>query len=251
MRVLLLSDIHANIHALEAVLDDSPPGTYDQLLVLGDLVGYGASPNEVVDRIFGLTPDAVVRGNHDRVAAGIEDPHHFNQVAAEAARWTLSTLTEPNRARVEALPEGPLRISAEIEVCHGTPYDEDAYVFDMDDAHRALTRATSRICFFGHTHIPVAFSLAPAASQLDTVAPEPGAQSPTVVALAEDSRHLVNPGSIGQPRDGDPRAAYALYDTQERHIELRRVPYRVDLAQAQIVAAGLPEALARRLGVGR
>lgn len=251
MRVLLLSDIHANIEALEAVLDQSPPGTYDQLLVLGDLVGYGASPNEVVDRIFGLAPDALIRGNHDKVAAGIEEPLHFNEVAAKAARWTFSTLTESNRALIAALPEGPIRVSTEVEICHGTPYDEDVYVFNTDDALRSLTSATSRICFFGHTHLPVAFTLAPSTSQLGVVVSEPGAPAPTVVKLAGDSQHLINPGSIGQPRDGDPRAAYAMYDTSAHHIELRRVPYRVDFAQEQIVAAGLPEVLARRLGVGR
>ena len=251
MRVLLLSDIHANIEALEAVLSQSPPSTYDQLLVLGDLVGYGASPNEVVDRIFSLAPDALIRGNHDKVAAGIEQPLHFNEVAAEAARWTFSTLTESNRARIAALPEGPIQVNADVEICHGTPFDEDVYVFDTDDARRSLTSATARVCFFGHTHLPVAFSLAPSTSHLGVVAPEPGAPSPTVVTLAPDSQHLINPGSIGQPRDGDPRAAYAIYDTSAHHIELRRVPYRVDLAQEQIVAAGLPEVLARRLGVGR
>ena len=147
MRVQILSDIHSNLEALEAVLDASPPDSYDQLLVLGDLVGYGASPNEVVDRIFNLAPDAMVRGNHDKVAAGVEEPLHFNQVAAEAAHWTLDTLTPVNRARLADLAEGPIRVGEEIEICHGSPADEDTYVLDADDAERALTHAVSRISF--------------------------------------------------------------------------------------------------------
>ena len=250
MRVQILSDIHSNLEALEAVLDASPPDSYDQLLVLGDLVGYGASPNEVVDRIFNLAPDAMVRGNHDKVAAGVEEPLHFNQVAAEAAHWTLDTLTPVNRARLADLAEGPIRVGEEIEICHGSPADEDTYVFDADDAERALTHAVSRICFFGHTHLSVAYTLG-LTSQLRVTAPEPGSNAPTIVRLADEYRYLVNPGSVGQPRDGDPRAAFALYDTVAHQIELLRVPYRVDLAQEKIIAARLPESLAHRLGVGR
>ena len=251
MRVLILSDIHANIEALDAVLDESPPGAYDQLLVLGDLVGYGASPNEVVDRICSLAPDALIRGNHDKVAAGVEDPLHFNEVAAEAARWTYKTLTEANRRCLAELAEGPIQVGEEIEICHGTPYDEDVYVFDEDEALRSLASAAARICFFGHTHLPVAFTLASSTSRLEVIVPEVGAPTPTVVQVAADRRYLINPGSIGQPRDGDPRAAYAMYDASKGDVELRRVPYRVDLAQEKITDAGLPEVLARRLGVGR
>ena len=249
VRVLILSDVHSNLEALDAVLDACPPDSYDQLLVLGDLVGYGASPNEVVDRIFNLAPTAIVRGNHDRVAAGIEKPLHFNHVAAEAARWTVDTLTQVNRARLADLAEGPIRVGG-IEICHGSPQDEDTYVFDTNEARRSLAHAVTRICFFGHTHLSVAFAL-DSTSQLRVTAPEVGSPTPTIVRLADDCRYLLNPGSAGQPRDGDPRAAYALYDTTARHVELRRVPYRVDRAQEKIRAAGLPESLAQRLSVGR
>lgn len=251
MRALILSDIHANIDALEAVLAEMAGDTYDQLLVLGDLVGYGASPNEVVDRIFELSPDILIRGNHDKVAAGIEDPVHFNAVAAEAARWTHDTLTEANRKRVAELPVGPVQIGDEIEICHGTPYDEDVYVFDNDDAIRALASAGCRLCFFGHTHLPVVFSIASNPPKLDVLTPELGAPQPTVIHLDPDRRYLINPGSVGQPRDGDPRAVYGLYDSKEDCVELRRVAYRVDMAQEKITSAGLPDPLARRLGVGR
>ena len=225
---------------------------YDRLLVLGDLVGYGASPNEVVDRVYELAPDVVIRGNHDKVAAGIEEPEHFIPIAAEAARWTYETLSESNRTRVAELPIGPVQVTEEIEICHGTPYDEDVYVFDHEDAISALASASGRLCFFGHTHIPVVFSTtSKTAEQLDVVTPEIGAPDPTVIQLDPNRRYLINPGSVGQPRDGDPRAAYGIYDDGESRVELRRVPYRVDLAQAKIIAAGLPDVLARRLGVGR
>ena len=147
MRSLILSDIHSNIEALDAVLDVVPRDTYDQLLVLGDLVGYGASPNEVVDRIYDLEPDVLIRGNHDKVASGVESPHQFNQVAAEAATWTLDRLTDANRERLASLPAGPAAVDEIIEVCHGTPFDEDVYVFDEDDARKALAAASRRVCF--------------------------------------------------------------------------------------------------------
>ena len=249
MDVLILSDVHSNLEALDAVLEACPPESYDQLLVLGDLVGYGASPNEVVDRIFNLAPTAIIRGNHDKVAAGIEEPLHFNHVAAEAARWTVNTLTPVNRAQLADLAEGPIRVGG-IEICHGSPQDEDTYVFDTNEARRSLAHAATRICFFGHTHLSVAFAL-DSTSQLRVTAPEVGSPTPTIVRLADDCHYLVNPGSAGQLRDGDPRAAYALYDTTARHVELRRVPYRVDRAQEKIRAAGLPESLAQRLSVGR
>ena len=251
MRALILSDIHANIDALDAVLAEMSGDTYDRLLVLGDLVGYGASPNEVVDRVYALSPDVLIRGNHDKVAAGIETPVHFNAVAAEAAKWTYDTLTEPNRKRVAELSVGPVQVTAEVEVCHGTPHDEDVYVFDHDDAVRSLASAGGRLCFFGHTHLPVVFSMTSNPAHLEVLTPELRAPEPTLIQLDPNRRYLINPGSVGQPRDGDPRAAYGIYDSGENRVELRRVPYRVDMAQEKITAARLPDPLARRLGVGR
>lgn len=251
MRALVLSDLHANIDALDAVLVEIAGDTYDRILVLGDLVGYGASPNEVVDRVYELPPDSVIRGNHDKVCAGLVEPEHFNPVAADAARWTYEALSESNRTRVAELPVGPIQVTEEIEICHGTPYDEDVYVFDHEDAVRALASASGRLCFFGHTHVPVVFSMTPNTEELEVLSPEIGAPDPMVIQLDPNRRYLINPGSVGQPRDGDPRAAYGVYDSNESRVELRRVPYRVDLAQEKITAAGLPEVLARRLGVGR
>ncbi len=249
MRFLILSDIHGNIDALDAVLARAPRDSYDRLLVLGDLVGYGGTPNEVVDRIFELSPDVIIRGNHDKVATGIESADKFNRVAAEAARWTQDTLSPENRKRVAGLPAGPKNADKDVEVCHGTPFDEDSYVFDEDDASRALESASRQVCFFGHTHVPVAYVLK--GSEVTVTRPQPGGAETTVVNIIKKDRYLINPGSIGQPRDTDPRASYATYDSKKRRVEIRRVPYRIDLAQQRITESGLPESLAFRLGIGR
>ena len=249
MRFLILSDIHGNIDALDAVLARAPRDSYDRLLVLGDLVGYGGTPNEVVDRIFELSPDVIIRGNHAKVATGIESADKFNRVAAEAARWTQDTLSPENRKRVAGLPAGPKNADKDVEVCHGTPFDEDSYVFDEDDASRALESASRQVCFFGHTHVPVAYVLK--GSEVTVTRPQPGGAETTVVNIIKKDRYLINPGSIGQPRDTDPRASYATYDSKTRRVEIRRVPYRIDLAQQRITESGLPESLAFRLGIGR
>ena len=159
MRYLVLTDIHANLEALEACLADARPRGFEQTLVLGDLVGYGGDPNAVVDRVQSLEPMAIVRGNHDKVACGLEQAEGFNAVAKSAAMWTLDVLTPANRAWLAALPEGPIDVDEVIEICHGSPFDEDAYIFDELDAVRALKVANRPLCLFGHTHFPVTFEL--------------------------------------------------------------------------------------------
>jgi predicted phosphodiesterase len=246
MRYCILSDLHANLEALEAVLGSLPPDPYDKLVVLGDLVGYGADPNGVVDRVRRLKPDVLIRGNHDKVSAGIEPPEGFNQLAKEAARWTYDTLTPENRAYVANLPVGPVLIDELIEICHGAPYDEDAYIFDTLDALQALKMAKRQVCFFGHTHVPISYILSP--EGLEIV----GLEGDGVrLELEDDCKYLINPGSVGQPRDGDPRAAYALLDSDRKEVTLYRVNYQVNVAQDKITEAGLPEPLAHRLAIGR
>jgi diadenosine tetraphosphatase ApaH/serine/threonine PP2A family protein phosphatase len=246
-RYLVLTDIHANLEALDACLDDARVRGYDLTLVLGDLVGYGADPNAVIDRIQGLKPTAVVRGNHDKVACGLDQAEGFNAVARSAAKWTLDQLTPEYRDWLAALPEGPHVVDDLIEICHGSPFDEDAYIFDEGDAVRALKVSTRPLCLFGHTHYPVTFELFD--GRLDCAGP--AAASETHLQLRADAKYLLNPGSVGQPRDGDPRAAYAVVDTAQRSVELVRVKYAVEEAQAKVIRAGLPEVLAQRLAVGR
>jgi diadenosine tetraphosphatase ApaH/serine/threonine PP2A family protein phosphatase len=250
MRYLVLTDIHANLEALDACIVDARARGYDETLVLGDLVGYGPDPNQVVERIISLKPLSMVRGNHDKVACGLEQAEGFNAVARSAAKWTLDILTPKNREWLADLPEGPTIVDDLVEICHGSPFDEDAYIFDELDAVRALKVSTRPLCLFGHTHYPVTFELS--AEAFDTVGP--AAASEAQLALKRGAKYLVNPGSVGQPRDGDARAAYAIVDTNGNRaprVELLRLKYAVEETQAKIVAAGLPEVLAQRLAVGR
>jgi len=247
MRYLVLTDIHANLEALEACLSDARDRKCDQTLVLGDLVGYGADPNAVIDRVIALKPLAIVRGNHDKVACGLEQAEGFNAVAKSAARWTLEVLTPQNRDWVAALPQGPTEVDEVVEICHGSPFDEDAYIFDELDAVRALKVSARPLCLFGHTHYPVTFELSD--ETIESIGSSPASEMR--VQIRDGCRYLINPGSVGQPRDGDPRAAYAIVDTGERRIELYRTKYPVEAAQAKIIEAGLPEVLAQRLAVGR
>lgn len=247
MRYLILSDIHANIDAFETVLAAAPSGTWDRAIVLGDLVGYGAEPNAVVDRVRALAPLAVIRGNHDKAACGLEDGSSFNQVARLAALWTLETLTPDNREYLRALPQGPVTIDPTVEICHGAPFDEDHYIFDGDDARRALDAMERPVCLFGHTHLPVVFRRN--AELFDGFVPEGSDTLPMPIDAA--LHYLVNVGSVGQPRDGDPRAAFGIYDSEAPSLLLRRVPYPVDAAQRRILNAGLPASLANRLAIGR
>jgi diadenosine tetraphosphatase ApaH/serine/threonine PP2A family protein phosphatase len=247
MRYLILSDIHANIDALDSVLAAAPADTWDRVLVLGDLVGYGAEPNAVIDRILALAPLMVIRGNHDKAACGIDDGSSFNVIARTAALWTMETLSRSNREYLRALPAGPMPIDPGIEICHGAPYDEDHYIFDSEDASRALDIATRPLCLFGHTHLPVTFLRT--ATTFDGFVPD-GAQEIEVL-LEKGTSYLINVGSVGQPRDGDPRAAFGIYNSADSSLRLRRVPYPIAQAQQRILDAGLPPSLANRLSIGR
>jgi predicted phosphodiesterase len=246
VRYLILSDIHANLDALETVLAHAS-GAWDQVLVLGDLVGYGAEPNEVMDRIHGLKPAAVIRGNHDKAACGIDDGSQFNSVARLAAEWTGEQLTGTNRDYLRNLPMGPAQIDSLLEICHGAPFDEDQYIFDGADARQALQSASRPLCLFGHTHLPVMFRIL--GDALEGAPPDPDVE--TALSIFPNGQYLVNVGSVGQPRDGDPRAAYGILDNGARQIRLRRVVYPVESAQRKILAAGLPASLANRLALGR
>lgn len=247
MRYLVLTDIHANLEALDACLADARARGFENTLVLGDLVGYGADPNAVIERIQDLHPVAIVRGNHDKVACGLEQADGFNAVAKSTAQWTLAILTPANRAWLAALPVGPTAVDDLVEICHGSPFDEDAYIFDELDALRALKTSIRPLCLFGHTHYPIVFELTAGGRDGGDLS----ASDDNVVPLRKGSKYLLNPGAVGQPRDGDPRAAYAIVDTAARRVESFRLKYPVVDAQTKIVKVGLPEVLATRLANGR
>jgi diadenosine tetraphosphatase ApaH/serine/threonine PP2A family protein phosphatase len=194
-----------------------------------------------------LKPVAIVRGNHDKVACGLEQAEGFNAVAKSAAKWTLEVLKPEHRDWLCALPAGPIDVDDVVEICHGSPFDEDAYIFDELDAVRALKVSARPLCLFGHTHYPVTFELSN--DSFDSVG---SAGAPQMqVQMKNGCKYLINPGSVGQPRDGDPRAAYAIVDTALHRVELYRTRYAVEDAQNKVVKAGLPDVLAQRLAVGR
>ena len=247
MRYLVISDIHANLEAYEAVMAEAASIHYDKVLVLGDLVGYGADPNAVCEKIRGLGPEALIRGNHDKVGSGIESPEGFNAVARNAIRWTFENLTNENRDWLAELPAGPRIVDDLIEICHGTPFDEDAYVFDDLDALRAMHAARRPLCLFGHTHVQVGHFLTKDEFGLCTAED----QRPLTIPLDEATHYLVNPGSVGQPRDGDPRAGFGLVDTKKAEMTIYRIEYPIPKAQQRILEEGLPDVLAQRLALGR
>lgn len=249
MRTLVISDIHSNLQALEAVLAAAP--SYDQVWNLGDVVGYGANPNEVLDRVRqlgGLT----VRGNHDRGCSGLADLDDFSEHAATAVRWTAAVVTENNREWLRQLPRGPVVTTTADACCvHGSPLDEDEYLLFSKDALASIDASPTRITFFGHTHVQGGFAtngednfrLVPQyASSADHEQYE--------LPLRTGARYLLNPGSVGQPRDGDWRAAFAMYDDAQALLTWHRVPYDVHEAQRRIRTAGLPDFLASRLQTG-
>ena len=247
MRYLVISDIHANLQAFDTVMAEARPLHFDKVLLLGDLVGYGADPNLICERVRDLKPDALIRGNHDKVGSGVESPEGFNAVARNAIRWTYDQLTTENREWLAALPAGPMVVDDVMEICHGTPFDEDAYVFDDLDALRALHASRRPLCLFGHTHVQVGHFLS--RDQFGLASPDD--QRPLTIALDDANRYLVNPGSVGQPRDGDPRAGFAIVDSAAKAVTLYRVEYPIAQAQARILEEGLPDVLATRLALGR
>jgi len=247
MRYLILSDMHGNLEALLAVLAHANDAGWDHLLVLGDLIGYGADPNAVVDTIRDIAPRAIVRGNHDKVGAGLEPAAGFNPSARAAITWTRHALTPEVTDWVSALPMGPITIDDVCVICHGAPFDEDEYLQDNRDFRRASTHVAAPVCFFGHTHVPVAWQ--GTNGQIRLQWPGRGADAQTVDVRT--GGWLINPGAVGQPRDGDARAAYAIFDAARGEVTLARVPYDVQTAQEKIRRAGLPERLALRLALGQ
>jgi len=246
VRYLIVSDIHGNWEGLEAVLAHAQ-GKYDQALCCGDLIGYGADPNAVTEWVRAHV-SGVVRGNHDKASVGLDDLEWFNPVARYAAVWTQRELTPENAEYVRALPKGPLVLDG-FQVVHGSPLDEDEYMIEAADAGLAFSYLESPLTFFGHTHLQGGFIWNQA--RVETIGKTPEHEERQTLELESECVYLINPGSVGQPRDGDPRAGYALYNSEEHFVIFYRIPYDVAKAQEKIRRAGLPPLLADRLAVGR
>ncbi|MBZ5622089.1 MAG: metallophosphatase family protein [Acidobacteriia bacterium] len=246
MRYLILSDLHANWEALEAVARDAA-GRYDRALCCGDLVGYGADPNAVVEWVR-ANCSIVVRGNHDKACTGQDDLEWFNPVARAAAIWTQTHLTPENADWTRALPQGPI-VEGGFQVLHGSPFDEDEYVLAPEEAGQAFEYLEYRLAFFGHTHVQGGFIWNHA--RVETILCAHGGGDPQDMEIDPECAYLINPGSVGQPRDGDPRSAYALYDSDSHVVSYCRSSYDVSRAQKKIRDSGLPPILADRLSLGR
>lgn len=247
MRFLIISDVHANVTALEAVLA-AAKGRWDKAICLGDIVGYGPDPNEAIDAVRKLDA-TLIRGNHDKAACGQSDAEDFNHIARIAAEWTAVQLRPENLEFLRALPAGPKQMEG-VTLVHGAVLDEDEYIFSPAQALDSLLESPTEVTFFGHTHFQGGFSYRDSRLEVIQLKPQSGA-SFAALQLVEGTRYLLNPGSVGQPRDGDPRAAFAVADLGHHVVEFWRAPYDVAAVQARMKQAGLPEPLVQRIGFGR
>lgn len=245
MRYLILSDIHANWEALQAVIVHAGHG-YDRIVCCGDLVGYGADPDPVTEWVR-KNVVTLVRGNHDKACANLEDLEWFNPVARTSILWTQATMKPVNIDYLRDLAKGPEKIDG-FQIQHGSPLDEDEYVVSEHDVAQIAPYLEADVSFFGHTHLQCAFLCHRNGVKL--LANAETGDNLDALALDKDTNYLINPGSVGQPRDGDPRAAYALYDPATRLVTFRRAEYDISAAQQKIIDAGLPELLALRLQAG-
>lgn len=241
MRYALISDIHANLEALRVVLDKIDTLAVDEIVCLGDVVGYNATPNECIEIVWkrGIV---TICGNHDAVACGLEEPWGFNPIALAAALWTRETLSEHNLRWLQSLPDS--KLFDDFLAVHGAPGNRNTYLFGWEDIFPHLSYLEEQdcsLCFFGHTHCPGIFST----DGVYTV------DSNSKFLLGKGKSFFINPGSVGQPRDSDPRAAFGLLDTETMEYEQVRVTYPIKQAADRIIEAGLPQFLAERLYLGR
>ncbi len=248
MRYLILSDIHSNLEAFEACMQRAKQAGYDSVLCCGDIVGYGPSPIEAIDGIRGLNA-VTIRGNHDRVAAGIDEATQFNPHARRAVYWTRSVLPDSYRDYLASLPVGPVDIANGAQLVHGAVTDEDDYIFTEADADENFLLTNKWITFFGHSHFPVVFVTD--ASGNSSLATMYEFDEFIAVKCEAGKRLFVNPGSVGQPRDGDPRASFAIWDQNHGRMEFYRAEYDVARTQARMREADLPAYLIERLAHGR
>ena len=245
MRYFIFTDIHGNLEAFLTVIKFARKRKIDHFIFLGDLVGYGASANEVIQKIQLVKPLSIIRGNHDKAVCDLDSVQTFNPIAASAIHWTKENLLKKNSSYLRRLKQGPLLVNDEITICHGAPFDEDHYIFGEFDAAEAFLHFNTSICFFGHTHFPFIYT------EKDHIVEGTFITGNTnEIKIEKDVRYLINPGSVGQPRDRNTRSSCAIYDTKQKIIKFYRLEYNIAEAQRKILDAKLPPALAERLGLG-
>lgn len=216
----------------------------EKIICLGDTVGYNADPDLCLEELF-TRSDSIIRGNHEKAVSGLVSIDYFNEVAKEVIFWTRRKLKRKNLTRIKQMAKGPLLVNEKFLICHGSPVDEDLYIIYESAARESFQYMHDhypdiRICFFGHTHVPL-------------VIEEGGEAYPPPRVFSSDDKHcyLINPGSVGQPRDGIPLASFGLYDDEKGTFEHFRIPYPVEKTQKKILSAGLPLFLAERLSLGK
>ncbi len=240
MRFAIFGDIHANLHALDAVLADAREQACTHYVCLGDVVGYNAFPKQCIDLVRNLECP-VVKGNHDEQASMLGDQEGFNPLAEEAMTWTREQLTNEDKEWLRSLRlQRQVRDFTIVHATLDTPH-KWGYVFNQLDAAASFSYQHTSVCFIGHTHSPKAYVRDGSVRTIPL----------DVLVLQKGKRYLINVGSVGQPRDGDWRSAYCIYDTNDGELQLRRIAYDLPAAQAAIIEAGLPRKLAERLAVGR
>jgi len=245
MRFFLFSDIHSNKEALDIVLKFAAQQDIDHYLFLGDILGYGASPNEVLEHMSSFYPITKIRGNHDKAICDQNPIESFNPIAAAAIQWTRTALNKKNQAFLKELKKGPVVVDKLLTICHGAPFDEDFYIFGEFDASEAFLHFKTTVCFFGHTHIPYVYT------EKNHIVEGSHISGDTItISLKKGTRYLINPGSVGQPRDRNNKTSCAVYDTDKNKITFFRFKYDIEAAQKKILNASLPEALAHRLSIG-
>jgi len=245
VQYLILSDIHANWAALQAVLTDAA-GDYQEIVCCGDLVGYNPKPSEVVEWTRANCA-RVIRGNHDKVVSGIENLEWFNETAKAAAVWTMQQLRDEQLRYLRELERGPVKLE-HFHLWHGSPVDEDEYVTTRREASRCFASFELSLAFFGHTHLQGGFFFK--RRRTGSINQVPREEQEVTFELEPDTLYMVNPGAVGQPRDEDPRAAYAIYDSEQKTVSLRRVEYPISETADEIMKARLPGVLALRLFQG-
>lgn len=242
MRYAILSDIHANLEAFNAVLEALSDEMVDSYLSVGDVVGYGADPKECIELLRSLNPSILIAGNHEWGILGLKEPEYFNEMAQAAILRTKALLGKEDMEYLKSFTL--IHDDERMTLVHGTLNnpDEFYYIFDPDDADATMNKMSGPVCFVGHSHVPGIFvSEHRKIESLESRS----------VRIDYDRKYIINAGSIGQPRDGDPRACYAIYDDEEAMLEIKRVEYDIKKAQAKILKAGLPARLAYRLSEGR
>ncbi|MBW2221573.1 MAG: metallophosphoesterase family protein [Deltaproteobacteria bacterium] len=242
MKYAIISDVHSNLEAFQAVLEDLSKEKVDQVFFLGDIVGYCADPNPCIEILQGLTT-IVIAGNHDWATVGLTKTSYFNPLAKVAIEWTARKITQSHKEFLKTLPLIQTRNT--ITLVHAAPNQPEKwdYIFSLQEASLSFNYYDHQICFIGHSHRPIAF--------VEDEERRISILINTSFTLRDSHRYIINVGSVGQSRDGNPRAAYGIYNTDDVRFTLRRIPYNIERTQKKIMDAGLPPFLASRLASGR